>query len=322
MNASPFIAKQFAPMPMSYREFVEDAKRFVASRGLDWDIALDADGRAKDGCDWDLRVLTDSHARTASRVNGFAVDMVMQGAALSAGWSPVLLSQSKVLSEEVQDFIKALIAFRCRLAYLPRMTRHFARIYRKLFSVMVKAPWELSSEDLDRFLSLKHADDKVTDATAGLAKLMNENLLSHCCPLEPRLHRSLTVRLASWLAERKDGDKLPDKNALYELARIVFQETPRSHSDCIRFCAIRLLILTGLRLNEVLMLPSDCLRWESHVDVVTGRPTGEIGGVSKTLRLRYFAEKHEEGRPTCWSRNTRGSRSASRRLSQRRSTWH
>lgn len=71
----------------------------------------------------------------------------------------------------------------------------------------------------------------------------------------------------------------------------------RSHHDCIRFCAIRLLILTGLRLNEVLMLPRDCLRWESCIDVVTGRPAGEVGGTNETLRLRYFAEKHEEGGP-------------------------
>jgi integrase len=297
MNASPFLVSDPVPVPQSYAEFLDEARRFVASKGMDWRIDLGPDGKPTEGTDWDLRVLTGSHARTASRTNGFAVDRAVREAGIAAGWSAASMPAGEVLDPEVQDFIKAVIARRCQQAHVPRDTRHFARLLRKLFSSTVRRPWELGTEDLGRFLSLEHTGDKVVDATVAVAKLMNENLLSVSCPLQPPLTRSLPVRFAKYLNDRKDDQKLPNKAALYELARIVFQEMPRSHSDAIRFSAIRLLILTGLRLNEVLMLPSDCLRWESHVDIVTGRPAGEIGGVSRTLRLRYFAEKHEEGAP-------------------------
>ena len=57
------------------------------------------------------------------------------------------------------------------------------------------------------------------------------------------------------------------------------------------------MVLTGLRINEVLTLPLDCIHRETHIDVVTKRPAGDVGGVSHVLGLRYFAEKHPDGRP-------------------------
>jgi hypothetical protein len=212
------------------------------------------------------------------------------------GRSAASLPDGEVLDKKVQDFIKAVIVHRCRRAREPRVTRHLARGFRKLFSVTRKAPWELSTEDLDKFLELD-STDSAEALTVAVAKLINENLLSVNCPLTPERRTTLTAQIANGLTSRKSAEKLPEKEALFELARIVFQEIPQSHGDRMRFCATRMLLLTGLRLNEVLMLPCDCLRWEDNVDVVTGRPAGEIGGVTKTLRLRYFAEKHEDGAP-------------------------
>lgn len=96
------------------------------------------------------------------------------------------------------------------------------------------------------------------------------------------------------LNERKGGEKLPEVDALHEMVRIVFQETPSGHQHKIRFAMARLLTLTGLRLNEVMLLPADCLKWEHHIDIVTGKPAGEVGGISRSLRLKYFGEKRRK----------------------------
>lgn len=284
--------------PSSYNDFIAASRRFVEYKGLQWDIPVTEDGTPLPGRDWDLRVLTDSHARNASRTNGFAVDVEIRKACLAAGWSEARLPDGAALDERVQSFIKAVIAFRCKEAQNPRVTRHLALILRKFFSSTNKAPWEISAEDLNRFLQLGHKQDKIWDALLWLAKLMNAHLLSVACPVEPDTDNSRGLKkLGKRLTERKEGQKLPEIEAFYELARIVFQETPRTHPDLIRFGVVRLLILTGLRLNEVLMLPADCLRWEDHVDVVTGRTASEVGGLSRTLSLRYFGEKREEGAP-------------------------
>jgi hypothetical protein len=285
------------PAPASYTEFVDTMRAFVESKGVSWEIPLDARGLPEADRDWDLRTLTDSHSRVASRTNGFAVDGPTRDAALVAGRNAADIPSAPVLDNHVQDFIKALIAYRCRLAQSPRNTRHCALIYRKFFSVTKKAPWDLNTEDFDRFLGLPHIDVKVFVTVGNLANIMSENMLSLHCPIEPDIPEDTTVRMQHSLGGRKDEHKLPDADALFELTRIVFQERPQYHQDLIRFSALRLMILTGLRLNEVLMLPSDCLRWEDHIDVVTGAPAGAVGGVSRSLRLRYFGEKHMEGAP-------------------------
>ena len=296
MNA--VVLRRKAPLePTSYTDFVRSMREFVESKGISWEISLDSDGQPEAGRDWDLRALTDSHSRTASRMNGFSVDGPTRDAALLAGWNAAEIPSAPVLGSHVQEFIKALVAHRCQLAHAPRNTRHSALIYRKFFSVTTKSPWELTTEDFDRFLSLPHVDAKVFVAVGNLANVVSENMLSLHCPIEPDIREESTVRMQVTLGERKDEHKLPEAAALFELTRIVFQEQPQSHQDLIRFAALRLIILTGLRLNEVLMLPSDCLRWNDHVDVVTGVPAGAVGGVSRTLLLRYFGEKHAEGAP-------------------------
>lgn len=285
------------PPPKSYTEFISEMRDFVESKGVAWNIPLDAQGLPHSGCDWDLRQLTNSHARHASRLNGFAVDEAMRDTAKAAGISSATLPQGAILGEGAQDFIKAVVAQRCLLAQSPLAIRHTARIYRKLFSVTVKEPWDINGEDIERFLQLPHGDDKIYSVMGRLSNLVNERMLSLHCPLEVAIPEALRVGAQIKLSTRRGGEKLPDAGALFELTRIVFQEAPLYHQDLIRFAALRLLILTGLRLNEVLMLPVDCLRWESHFDVVTGAPAGEVSGCSQSLQLRYFGEKHMEGAP-------------------------
>ncbi len=296
MSSSRFQADEF-PMPARYAQFIEEAKAFVASRGMSWQIPVDERGDSDKGNGWDLRVLTKSHARNASRVSSFSVDEQVRSRALQAGWSPAKLPVGDVLGDRAQDFLKALIAHRCQDAREPRTTRDFARSVRLFLSSTSKAPWSLTTEDFDRFLQLHPWPQRVVDHVLRLATTITARLLSANGVVAPRAVDSWSIHLASRLDERSHEEKLPDKDALLELTRIVFQEQPVTHNDLIRFAIFRLLILTGLRLNEVLHLPADCLLWQEHLDVITGRPADEVGGLRRTLQLRYFGEKRDEGAP-------------------------
>jgi len=289
--------RTIAEAPHSYTIFIDSMLSFVKSKGMIWAISLDESGKPLLDSDWDLRALTNSHDRVASRLNGFAVDDDTRTAALQAGWSPASVAQGHVLPAEAQDFIKALVAHRGRRKHFPKVTRHAARIYRRFLSVTAKPPWELNTEDFDRFIALGLSDINVIPVISELASVMNENLLSNNCPLAPFIPEKCSIKFLFDLHARKDGKKLPDEAALLELTRIVFQEKPLTHQDHIRFCTFQILILTGLRLNEVLMLPHDCMRWKDHIDFVTNVPAGEVGGISKSLRIRYFALKDEESLP-------------------------
>lgn len=297
MTSAPnqFASRQ-AP-PATYLDFLAEAQRFVESKGMSWEIERDQQGIPLEGQDWDLCRLTGSHAKNASRLGSFKVHDSVRSLALEAGWAPALLPQGVVLDTEVEAFLKAIAADRCRAAMEPRSTRHEARVLKTLFSSTSKMPWELTTEDIERFEALRPLGDTAKKGLRSLIRTVNEHLLSNACPLliSETMQKDFTWQAS--LDERAHAEKLPKLEALYELARIIFQVAPATHFDAIRFYALRVMVLTGLRLNEGIMLPADCLRWEDHVDVVTGKPADEVGGIARTLRLRYFALKQEEGRP-------------------------
>lgn len=282
--------------PATYITYIDAAKRFAMSKGVRWETTDEA-GSYGVSADWDLRLLTDSHDKHASRLGAFFVDEKVRSLALQAGWASASLPQGPLLAPEVQDFIKALVADRCRAAMAPRGTRHYALVYKTVFATTNKAPWELTSEDILRWQGLVIPAPGALKAARSLVRAINENLLSHACPIAAPEPGEIFTDLRKSLVERHDAHKLPKRDALYELVRIVFREEAETHNDLVRFSVLRVLILTGLRLNEGLLLPADCLRWEAHLDVVTGKRADQIGGVGQTLRLRYFALKQEEGRP-------------------------
>lgn len=106
-----------------------------------------------------------------------------------------------------------------------------------------------------------------------------------------------TDRLRNRLSERKSAAKLPEERAFWEMIRIVFTETPRTFSDAIRFAILKLGVVSGLRIGEIVLLPFDCCRWREYVDA-DGRPAGAKGGQSRSLMLRHFAEKQVEDEGT------------------------
>lgn len=281
-----------------YTDFLAAARRHVESKGLRWEIPRDQRGKPlSKNVDWDLRVLTGSHAKHSSRLGSFEMDHACRALAADADWAPATLPEGSVLCAEVEDFIKAVCVHRCRASMEPRITRHLAKGLKTFFSTSNKMPWEINSEDIQRFERLRGLGDRSLKAVQMMVRAINENLLSEACPLSVRTTTETAFDWKDSLDERAHAQKLPKLDALYELVRIIFQEKPLTFNDTVQFFALRVMVLTGLRLNEVLMLPADCLRWEDHLDVVTGKPAEEVGGISRSLRLRHFALKQDEGLP-------------------------
>lgn len=286
------------PKPDGYRRFMERCREYASAKGVRWPRDDDQVPVAENSEEWDLRDLADSHGKHAVNLGGFEVDSALREKALAAGWSPISMPRGQTLNRDVERFVMALVVDRCRSQKAVRVVRQLARNVKLFFSVTAKSPWEISSEDVNRYIQLQEMNVGVHRDMRAMSRVINENLLSVACPIVvPHLDASAWKSLHTSLDERSSSKKLPERASLYELARIVLRETPVSHLDLVRFCAVKVVLFTGLRLNEVLMLPADCLRWENHVDVVTGLPAGQVGGVGRTLGLRYFAEKQAESAP-------------------------
>lgn len=278
----------------AYLEFIDDCKAFVESKGLSWEQEFGPElGVVSADKAWDLRRLTGSHERNACLLTNFSVDLRAQNAALMLGRNPANVPLPGCLPRETQDFMKAFIAHRCREGYSSKGSIQLGRTLRKLFSTTSATPWELSSENLDFFWVADGRKRKTASDVAAISHTLNSHLLSAGCPLlfEHGVPSKAEI-FEETLNDRTAAEKLPDPDVLWETVRIVFQERPVGHQDEVRFAILRLILLTGLRVNEVLMLPADCVVREEHIDVVTGRPAGEVGGTSTSLGLRYFAEKH------------------------------
>ena len=178
-------------------------------------------------------------------------------------------------------------------------------------------PWELRPAEIERAYNValqSGTSGKLAMNLSMVAKrLFDGNHLSKYCPLVTyaKPYESASAREGeervflqklregnnynvhakrSELSERKSAEKLPETAAFWELVRIVFTERPRTFTDLIRFAVIKLQILTGLRIGEVVMIPEHCLRWKDYY-AADGRSAGELGGFSKSLSLRYFALK-------------------------------
>ncbi|MGJ7571570.1 hypothetical protein ACSFBX_13635 [Variovorax sp. RB2P76] len=289
--------KRASKAPEYFVSFVAEARQAALARGLAWAIPLDERGFPLKGKDWDLRLLNDGHERHAPGTAGFGIEQDIRNLAIEAGWPIAKLPFAPVLDTHAQDFLKALIVHRCLAQRTADSTQTIAKAARRLFSVTSKVPWEISREDFEELLGLKNWSSKAIRDFGVVGTFIDAHLLSNNCPVRPEASYQQAPSLIAELNDRSGAEKLPDKAALLELCRIVFQEKPKTFNDGIWFAILRLAMLTGLRIVEVMTLPNDCLAWEEHVDHVTGSSASAIGGVARSLRLRYFAAKHRDGIP-------------------------
>ncbi|WP_295183981.1 hypothetical protein [uncultured Brevundimonas sp.] len=98
--------------------------------------------------------------------------------------------------------------------------------------------------------------------------------------------------LRSDLSRRHYEEKLPRPEAMVELARIIFSESPRTTSDFIRFHQARILAATGFRVGEMVNLPAATLVVRDN-GIMPGR---RLGPAEPITSLVHFAEKqHQDG---------------------------
>jgi hypothetical protein len=169
-----------------------------------------------------------------------------------------------------------------------------------------REPWALTADDvvfaIETAKRVQESAQLADCVFAVINDILDPNHLTDRGPLAPALTRERRSRgrrarfaksageLRSDLEARKRDEKLPDRRAFWELVRIVFTETPKSFLDLLRFAQAKVLLLTGLRVGEVARLPADWKRFRHFYDA-KGRPAGELGGYSRSLMLRHFAEK-------------------------------
>ncbi len=294
-----------------FTSFIQHGKALASARGIDWQFPLDERGMSHTG--WNLTTIVDSPPP-----NCYLRDLGMDDKALAAinvlraqdGQPP--LSKTP-LSTEWQDLIKAATCD--QLLFKRNTTTHIIQNIIRPLKVLATCagstePWELTADTAREAISLAtkiQASGKLADIIAGIIKnIIDANHIARASPLYPALaiarmptntsRKSRAAKskdeLRDDLEARKRVERLPDRRAFWELIRIIFTEQPRTFSDALRFSALKVSVLTGLRIGEVSMLPADWMRYRDYYSA-KGQPAGELGGYSRALMLRHFAEKQQ-----------------------------
>lgn len=293
-------------MNASYQAYVDLGRTLAEQRGLQWSLPLEPDGRVTKGHGWNLTevagdVPPPSHymnhlGREAKMLEAIA-EPSLTAAPLSAGW---------------QDLIKAAVLE--QLLVKRNTTGHIvSNIVRPLRTLATcvpgKEPWQLTAEDGGRAVELARgvqACGKLAELVESvLRNLFDVQHIADAGPLYRRVprQRSASTRrrpaflksedeLRDSLEQRKRAERLPAARAFWELVRIVMTEPPCSYVDALRFLCVRMMIVTGLRVGEAVLLPADWQRNRVYYDR-HGRSAGVQGGYADALMLRHFAEKQQ-----------------------------
>lgn len=295
----------------SFSTFIEQGKRMAVEKGLVWDFPLDEQGKTPEG--WNM-----TEAVGALPPNCYIRDLGHDQSVLNllnakrvAAGSPTL--SKSALSQSWQDLIKAAV---CDQLFFRRNTpRHVSQHIIRPLKVLATCagnlqPWQLNADivqDAVSIATMAQASGKLGDLVLGIINtLFDANHLAIACPLYSSIsknrfsgfntRRSRAVKsqkqLLDDLEQRKQSERLPEKRAFWELVRIIFTEAPKSYADALRFAALKVMVFCGLRIGEVTLLPMDWKRYRDYYDA-KGRPAGELGGYSRSLSIRHFAEKQQ-----------------------------
>ncbi len=296
-----------------YTAFVELGKSLANGKGLTWEFPINSEGDAIDGIGWNLTACVGDVPPPAFYLRDLGSDpkaLSFTNVERAAEGLPPLCRQA--LSPAWQDLIKAAVAE--QLLAKRNSTGHvfnnIARPLRVLASCIEKEPWDLTLDDLRQAIRIAaaiQASGKLGDVLVGVIKVVLDAY--HICNAG-QMYGMLNVRripvrsvrsrqtmsedeLRAKLEERKRAERLPSRQAFWELVRIVMTERPRTFMDELRFAAVRTMIITGLRIGEATLLPADWKRVRTYVDA-KGQSAGNAGGFSSALMLRHFAEKQQE----------------------------
>jgi hypothetical protein len=301
-------------MNSHYSAFIDLGKTLAHDKGLSWDMPLDETGAACDGVGWNLTIVAGDVPPPSHYLRDLGADAkalaIVNAERAERGLAPL---HRRPLSDAWQDLVKAAVAEQLlfRRNTTGYVTQCIARPLRVIATCVERQPWALTVDDLHvaiRIGKAVQATGKLGDLVAGIVKLVFD--AQHLCDAGP-LYSSLAVsrmkgksairakhtwsreKLRADLEARKRDERLPERRAFWELARIVMTEKPRSFMDDLRFAAVRTLIVTGMRAGEAALLPVDWKCERTYLDS-KGRPAGEAGGISTSLMVRHFAEKQQD----------------------------
>lgn len=296
-----------------FAAFINLGKTVAAEKGLAWDLAVDDEGVAVDRTGWDLTACVGSVPPPAFYLRDLGTDdktlHILNTERVASGQAPL---PPRALTSVWQDLVKAAVAEQLlvRRNSTSYVCQSIARPLRVLATCVDKSPWELTIDDIryaTRVAKAAQGSGKLADLVVALVKVLFD--MHHLCDAGQMYGllgiqrvgvRSVKSRqtlsedeLRFKLEERKRAERLPARRAFWELVRIVMTERPTSFMDELRFAAIRVMIVTGLRSGEAALLPLDWKRERNYVDA-KGRDPGSIGGYSSALMLRHFAEKQQD----------------------------
>lgn len=297
-------------MNLSLERYIADAKNVAAAHGVQWSIPLNAEGIAIKRSGWDLTLIAKASTPPTVWLNDLGTDRVTVDLLNSRTIpGPVREYTKCALSVCWQDLIKACIVDQILVLKNAPVSAlgNVVRPLRVMATSCGKSdPATITSEDAALAMQIARNIQKcgkLTDLICGVVRsLFDANHLADAGPLFPLISRDHHVEkraayftkskddLRDDLEERKRAERLPERRAFWELARIVFNEKPKSFLDAIRFAITKLMILTGIRDGEAVTIPADWKRVVEYVDF-SNRPAGESGGISREVKLRYFGEK-------------------------------
>lgn len=304
-----------------YNSLIDQGRGFAEDNQLTWQLPVEEDGKVPKPLRWNLsRVI----AAPEPPVFWLSTARIPQSAEQALRTICTVRNShtfpSKLcLTEEWWDLHKAIAlhTILVRKNKLSHVSSNILKIIRILgVCSFPKVPWEVSSDDVRKAynVSLLVGNSGKTALNMEMVvrlffdgmRLSDARPLSQYCQaysvyephqrnVEARRATERTFRrtelVRTQLNDRKSPDRLPEKQAFWELVDIVFTEQPRTFSDFIRFRIIQLCILTGLRIGEVVSLPADCLRKRTYF-AQDGKPADAAHGISTSLTLRYFSEKN------------------------------
>lgn len=297
-------------MTDAFQAYAASSQALAKERGLRWDLTVLPDGAIDKGQVWDLTALAGAVPPPRHLLSSLGFDKktlpVLNERLTAMGKRPVA---RVALAPGWQDLVKAaaiqqiVVSRNTPLHVSLQVVRPLKVLGTCVQALSGREPWEMTADDVLFARDIAAA----VQPSGKLGKLVQGVLESivdvrHLCSNGPFLHilqdrgkvgepqAERRPQILKGLSDRKSEEKLPEMRAFGELVRIVFTEQPRTFSDAIRFAQCKLLILCGLRIGEVCSIPADWKRVREWV-ALDGRPAGELGGISRSLRLRHFAEK-------------------------------
>jgi len=264
----------------AFTAYIRHGKALAEAKSLAWDFPMDLSGIAKTG--WNLTKLVGGTPPPVHYLRDLGSDdKTLQNLNLRrTELGQVPLSKAP-LEVEWRDLIKAAT---CDQLFFKRNTTTNTQqnVIRPLKVLATCAgalrPWQLNADVVREAAILAkeiQASGKLADLVVGVVKnIIDKNHLAQACPLYPALliHRlpvphnrqsraaKTKEHLLTDLEQRKRSERLPERKAFWELMRIVFTEQPKTLLDALRFAALKVMVIGGLRIGEAVMLPADWKR--------------------------------------------------------------